>query len=112
MFSRRCCTAPARAGKGFPPPFPPGLFPSPPRESLVSRAQQRLADVPVVCWRSGRLRVVRTGAQPPQLQLYGGPDGEQPEWYVPALPWASEPAVSALVNELIFELARQVTRPD
>ncbi len=55
---------------------------------------------------------MQTGAQPPHLQLYKGPDGEQPEWYVPALPWASEPAVSALVNELVFELARQVTRPD
>jgi len=76
----------------------------------VSRAEQHLVGVPVVCWQSGRLRVVRTGAQPPQLQVYGGPDGEQPEWYVPALPWASEPAVSALVHELVFELSRQGVR--
>ena len=60
-----------------------------------------------VCWRSGRLRVVRKGAQPPQLQVYAESDGEQPEWYVPALPWTSEPAVSALIQELVFELSRQ-----
>jgi hypothetical protein len=71
----------------------------------VPQAAEHQADVPVVCWQSGRLRVMRAGAQPPRLEVYDGPAGEQPEWYVPALPWKAEPGVSALVNELVFELA-------
>ncbi len=61
---------------------------------------------PVVCWQSGRLRVVRLGTQPPQLEVFDEPDGEASTWYVPALPWAEAPAVSALVQELVYELAR------
>jgi hypothetical protein len=63
---------------------------------------------PGVLWQSGRLRVVQEDTQPPRLEVFDGPDGEAPAWYVPALPWTTEPAVvSALVQELVFTLARE-----
>jgi hypothetical protein len=74
----------------------------------VSRAVQgQAAPASAVRWQSGRLRVVQHDAQPPRLEVFDGPDGEAPEWYVPALPWATEPAVSALVQEFVFALARE-----
>ncbi|QSQ19301.1 hypothetical protein JY651_28640 [Pyxidicoccus parkwayensis] len=72
----------------------------------MSRAAQDRADSSVVRWQSGRLRVVQDDALPPRLEVFDGPDGESPAWYEPALPWATESAVSALVQELVAELAR------
>lgn len=63
-----------------------------------------------VRWKFGRLRVVQRGAEPPRLEVFDGPDGEAPTWYETALPWATEPAVSALVQELVFALAREGAR--
>jgi hypothetical protein len=52
------------------------------------------------------LRVVQEEARPPWLEVFDGPKGEEPAWYVPALPWATEHAVSALLRERVAELAR------
>lgn len=78
-------------------------------ERQVSEQEGHADEVltPRVKWQSGQLRVVRDGAEPPRLEVFDGPDGEAPGWYAPALPWATEPAVSALVHELTYALAAE-----